>query len=216
MKDGVIKHMGITSHNMDASKEAVKTDRFETIMFPFNFITSEPKDDLLPLCKKHDVALIAMKPLAGGMLDNATLAFKYLLQFPEVIPLVGIEKTWEIDEIVGLLGKPWKLTATENRELNRMKKELGNKFCRRCDYCQPCTASINISTVMNFPSFAKRMPPERIFSSWLAPVMEKVYDCTDCGDCEERCPFKLPIRELIKERGEQFKIAREAWQKQKV
>jgi predicted aldo/keto reductase-like oxidoreductase len=215
MKDGVIRHVGITSHNMDASKEAVKTDKFETIMFPFNFITSEPLEELLPLCRERDVAFIAMKPLAGGMLDNPTLAFKYLLQFPDVIPLVGIEKTWEIDEIAGLLGKSWKLTAAENRELAKMKKELGSKFCRRCDYCQPCTAEIPISTVMNFPSFAKRMPPERIFVGWIAGQMEKAYDCQDCADCEERCPFKLPIREIIKERAEQFKAGREAWQKSK-
>jgi uncharacterized protein len=56
-----------------------------------------------------------MKPLAGGMLDNATLAFKYLLQFPDVVPLFGIEKTWEIDEIVELPGNSWKLTIAEKR-----------------------------------------------------------------------------------------------------
>ena len=204
MREGVIKHMGITSHSMDTAKEAVKTDRFETIMFPFNFITSEPATDLLPLCRERDVALIAMKPLAGGMLDNVPVAFKYLLQYHDVVPLVGIEKTWEIEEIVGLLDKTWKLTKKEKTEMDKMIADLGAKFCRRCDYCQPCTADIAISTVMNIPSFAKRMPPERIFSGGLADAMQKAYDCTDCGDCEERCPFKLPIREIMKERREWF------------
>ena len=216
MKDGVIKHVGITSHSMDAAKEAVKTDRFETIMFPFNFITSEPAEELLPLCREHDVALIAMKPLAGGMLDNATIAFKYLLQFPDVIPLVGIEKPPEIEEIVGLLGKSWKLTAAERRQMQKMIAELGNKFCRRCDYCQPCTANIAISTVMNMPSFAKRMPPARIFTGMFGDVMKRAYDCTDCGDCEERCPFKLPIREIMKERRDWFEATKMEYEKQKA
>jgi predicted aldo/keto reductase-like oxidoreductase len=211
MKEGTVKHMGITSHSMDAAKEAVKTDLFETIMFPFNFITSEPATDLLPLCRERDVALIAMKPLAGGMLDNVPIAFKYLLQFPDVVPLVGIEKTWEIEEIVNLLSKSWTLTKSERAEMDKMKAELGAKFCRRCDYCQPCTADIVISTVMNIPSFAKRMPPERIFSGNLAEVMQKAYDCTDCGDCETRCPFNLPIREIMKERREWYEKQKEEY-----
>jgi hypothetical protein len=185
-------------------------------MFPFNFITSEPATDLLPLCREYDVALIAMKPLAGGMLDNVPIAFKYLLQFPDVIPLVGIEKTWEIEEIVGLLGKSWKLTKREQNQMQKMIAELGARFCRRCDYCQPCTANITISTVMNIPSFAKRMPPERIFSGMWADAMQKAYDCTDCGDCEERCPFKLPIREIMKEHREWWSKAKAEYERQKA
>jgi uncharacterized protein len=209
MKDGVIKHVGITCHAIDGAKEAVKTDRFETVMFPFNFMASEPGLELLELAKKHDVGFIAMKPLSGGMLTNATLSFKYLLQFPEVIPIVGIEKTGEIEEIVQLLGKSWKLTRAEKAEMKRLKDELGSTFCRRCDYCQPCTAKILISTVMVGPSFVKRMPAERLFGpgAMLTTAMSKVEECTDCGECETRCPYKLPIREIMKERLQWFKEA---------
>lgn len=213
VKAGIIKHIGITCHSNDIAKEAVKTERFATMMFPFNFITSEPADDLLPLCRRHDVGFIAMKPLAGGMLDNATIAFKYLLQFPDVIPLVGIEKISEIEEIVGLLGKPIKMTTAEKRQMQTLIKELGTKFCRRCDYCQPCSVGIRISTVMNSAGFAKRLPPERIFSGWLAADMEKAYNCTDCGECETRCPFKLSIREVIKERTDWYKSAKAEYQR---
>jgi len=213
VKDGVIRHVGITCHSMDTAKAAVKTGLFSTLMFPFNFITSEPADDLLPLCRKHDVGFIAMKPLAGGMLDNATIAFKYLLQFPDVVPLVGIEKASEIEEIVGLLDKPIKMTTSEKRQMQKMIKELGTKFCRRCDYCQPCTMQIPISTVMNSASFAKRLPPERVFTGWLADAMEKAYDCSECGECETRCPFNLSIREVIKERVDWFKQAKAEFEK---
>lgn len=73
---GLVKHIGVSSHSMGTAKELVKSDRFETILFPFNFITCEAADELLPLARKHDVGFIAMKPLAGGMLDNVTIAFK--------------------------------------------------------------------------------------------------------------------------------------------
>ncbi len=203
---GQVKHIGITSHSMDIAKEAVKSDRFETIMFPFNFITSEPADELLPLTREHDVGFIAMKPLAGGMLDNATIAFKYLFQFPDLVPIPGIEKIHEIEEIVQILEGPRQMTEAEEQEMQRLRDELGTRFCRRCEYCQPCTVEIPITTVMTSTSFFKRMPPERFFSGMVETAMEKAANCTECGECEERCPYNLPIREMI---AEQVKWYRE-------
>ncbi|MFC1887098.1 aldo/keto reductase [Thermodesulfobacteriota bacterium] len=201
VKDGQIKHIGVTSHSMDVAKELVKSDRFATIMFPFNFIVKEAETDLLPLAKEHDVGVIAMKPLAGGMLDNAVIAFKYLLQFPAVLPIPGIEKPHEIEEIIRICeGPKTKMSVAEEDEMQRLREELGTKFCRRCNYCQPCTEGIPISTVMIIESFAKRFPPQRFFAGNPAAAMEKATLCTECGECEDRCPYKLPIREMMAER----------------
>lgn len=198
-KAGKVKHIGITSHSMDTAKEAVKTDQFESIMFPFNFIACEAADELIPLCREHDVGFIAMKPLAGGLLDNVAIAFKYLFQFPDIVPIPGIEKPHEIEEIVQVLAGSWEMTGAEQREMERLREELGTRFCRRCEYCQPCPEEIRISTVMNIRSFAKRMPPARIFTGMFAEVIENAANCTECGDCEERCPYHLSIREMIAE-----------------
>ncbi|MDD5289201.1 MAG: 4Fe-4S dicluster domain-containing protein, partial [Dehalococcoidales bacterium] len=117
-------------------------------------------------------------------------------------------------EIVQLLGKSWKLTRAEKAEMKRLKDELGTRFCRRCDYCQPCTAGIPISTVMVGSSFAKRMPPERLFGpGMLADAMSKAGACTDCGECETRCPYNLPIREIIRERIQWYQAAKEEYLK---
>jgi predicted aldo/keto reductase-like oxidoreductase len=113
-------------------------------MFPFNFITSEAAEELLPLTREHDVGFIAMKPLAGGMVDNANIAFKCFSQFQGVLPIPGIEKISEIEEIVKVLEEPWQMTKTEQKEMKRFKEELGPRFCHRCDYCQPCTQEIPI------------------------------------------------------------------------
>ncbi len=213
-RKGLVKHIGITSHSMDVAKEAVKSDRFETIMFPFNFIACEAAAELLPLTREHDVGFIAMKPLAGGMLDNVTIAFKYLLQFPDVVPIPGIEKIHEIEEIAQVLAGLWQMTEAEQRELQQLRDELGTKFCRRCDYCQPCTEEIPISTVMVSISFAKRLPPERFFSGRIAEAMEKAADCTECGECEERCPYHLPIREMIAEHVKWYQEEKRKYQEQ--
>ncbi len=205
-KKGLVKHIGITSHSMDIAKEAVKTGKFETIMFPFNFIASEAADELLPLTRKHDVGLIAMKPLAGGMIDNVSIAFKYLLQFPDVVPIVGIEKVHEIDEIVPVVTGSRKMTKAEEKEMQHIRETVGTRFCHRCNYCQPCTSGIDIATVMSIHSHAKRMPGESVFAGMNADRMEKVLECADCGDCEERCPYHLPIREMIKEQYDWYKV----------
>jgi predicted aldo/keto reductase-like oxidoreductase len=210
-KAGLVRHIGITSHQMDVAKKAVQSDLFETIMFPFNFITHEAAEELLPLARKHDVGFIAMKPMAGGMLDNATIAFKYLFQFPDVVPIPGIEKIPEIEEIVGILEKPREMTAAELREMQRLRQELGTRFCHRCDYCQPCASEIPISTVLTSRSFAKRLPPERFFSGWIVAAIERAADCTECGDCETRCPYHLPIREMLAEQVKWYQAEKKCY-----
>ena len=204
-KAGKIRHIGITSHQIDMAKLEVKSDRFETIMFPFNFITCEPADELLPLCKEHDVGFINMKSMAGGMLDNATVAFKYLFRFPDIVIIPGIEKVGEIEEIVDIYNGPHDMTAAETEKMQQMRDELGTRFCRRCEYCQPCQQEIPISMLMSFPSFVKRLPPDWYLKGpWIPTMMEKAPNCNECGECEARCPYQLPIREMIKESYDLF------------
>lgn len=135
-KIGLVKHIGVTSHQIDVAKELIRSDRFETIMVPFNFIVCEPADELIPLAREHDVGFIAMKPLAGGMLENVTIAFKYLRQFSDVVPIVGVQKVQEIEEVVQVMEGPPQLTEAELKEMQRQREELGTRFCRRCDYCR--------------------------------------------------------------------------------
>jgi len=203
-KAGKIKHVGITSHQIDVAKKAVATGRFETIMFPFNFVTDEAERELLPLAREHDVGFIDMKPLAGGMITTAKIAFKYLFQFPDVATIPGIEKLHEIDEIVDILNRPLKLTAAEKKEMQKLKQQLGTRFCHRCDYCQPCKEGIAISTVMIYPSLAARLPSNQLYSGFWSAVMDKAAACSLCGECEERCPYHLPIRDMIAEHYEQY------------
>ena len=198
-REGKVKHIGITSHQIDVAKEAVKTGRFETVMYPFNFIAHEPGEELAALAAQHDVGFIAMKPFAGGMIEDANLAIKYLLQFPNVLPIPGIEKLSEIEEIIKIAEGSWKLTVEENAEIDRIRAETGNRFCRRCDYCQPCSADIQISIVMAYSNMVKRMPLQQLASGLAASIMEKAKECTHCGLCETRCPYQLPIQEMMAE-----------------
>jgi predicted aldo/keto reductase-like oxidoreductase len=198
LQSGRVRHVGISSHSMDVALIAVSSGRFETIQFPFNFVTSEPLDALIPLAHKHDLGFIAMKPFAGGLLHKANIAIKFQLEF-DVVPDPGIETVDEIEEIVSIVNGERAMTAGERVEMERIRTELGTRFCRRCDYCQPCPQEIRISTVMNVRSFWRRFPAQRFKAGGIARAMDRARDCLECGECEERCPYQLPIREMIKE-----------------
>jgi len=208
---GLVRHIGITSHNIDTAREAVKSGKFETLMYAFNFITPEVATDLLPLCRERNVGFIAMKPLSGGMVDNVSVAFKYLLQFPDVLPIVGIQRAEELDQILDVVNGPPEMTATELADMERIRKQLGDRFCHRCDYCQPCTENIPISSILHTRSMWRRFPPERVFAEPMQKLMEQAVACSNCGKCEERCPYNLPIREMLKEEFSWYRTERKKW-----
>jgi predicted aldo/keto reductase-like oxidoreductase len=199
LRAGVIRHIGITSHSMDVALKAVPSGHFETLQFPFNFVTNEAAAELIPLAQEHDVGFIAMKPMAGGMLDNAVLAIKYLLQFDNVVPDPGIERVEEIEEIASIVQGPWELTSQEWQEIERIRAEVGTRFCRRCGYCQPCPQGVSIILMVNLRSFWKRFPAEPFSTGWIAEAVESAENCIECGECEEKCPYELPIREMLAE-----------------
>ncbi len=196
---GRIGHIGVTSHSPEMAKTLVKSGHFETLMFPFNFIMREPAEDLIPLCRERGVGFIAMKPMGGGLLEKATLAFKFLRQYPDALPLVGIQAFEEIEQIVAVMEGPAELTEAEEAEMARLREELGTRFCRACGYCQPCPQEISISSVLRLRSHAKRFSAERFFGEWGQSMVAKAETCVECGDCEPRCPYDLPIREMIRE-----------------
>jgi predicted aldo/keto reductase-like oxidoreductase len=105
------------------------------------------------------------------------------------------------------------MTAADRQKMKRMRDELGTRFCRRCDYCQPCQQGIPISLVMTFPTFVKRLPPDWYLRGFITEGMGKAANCTECGECEARCPFGLPIREMLKEHYDLYEQVRSAAQR---
>jgi predicted aldo/keto reductase-like oxidoreductase len=198
-EEGKVRHIGITSHSMDVALEAVPSGHFETVQFPFNFVTHEPAEQLVPLARERDVGFIAMKPLGGGLLSDANLCLKYLLQFDNVVPDPGIQRLEEIEEIAGIVAGSWELTPEEWHAIENIRATVGTRFCRRCGYCEPCPQGVRISTVMNVRSFWERIPAERLVDGWLADAVAGAGECIECGECEEKCPYQLPIREMLVE-----------------
>ena len=205
LETGKVRHIGFTTHSMDMALEMIPTSHFETIMFPFNFVTKEAEDQLVALSKKHDVGFLAMKPFAGGQISNANHAIKYLLQFDNVLLCPGIEKAKELVEIIDILNGSWELTPQEKEDMEKYRENLGTRFCRRCGYCMPCPEDVSIQTLMILPTFFQRFPTEWISArEGIMKAAQSAEQCAECGECEEKCPYNLPIREMIKESYELY------------
>ena len=199
-KAGIIRHIGVSSHGHQTALAAAKLDCFETMMYPYNFVAHEPGEEVLATCKANNIDFFAMKPMGGGRLDNATLAFKFLLNVPGVVPFVGIEKPSEIEEIVEIEKNLAPLTEADQAGIKQIVDEIGDRFCRRCRYCLPCPEGIIIPLLNNLVTFLRHDSAEQCFGpSIVSKTVDMARGCTECGECEERCPYNLPIIQLNKE-----------------
>ena len=85
-EQGKIRHIGITNHRLAVAQQAIDSGLYETLQFPFSYLASDKELDLVNLCKEHDMGFIAMKSLAGGLINHAATAYAYLEQCPHVQP----------------------------------------------------------------------------------------------------------------------------------
>lgn len=195
---GVIGHIGATAHGLEAFERLITEfeDKIETIMFPFNIVESQGLE-LMKKCTEKNIAFIAMKPLAGGNLEDGTLAMKYILANPDcTIAIPGMGDAKEVYENCAAVDAG-ELTEADNAACAKIVSELGKNFCRRCGYCAPCPQGINIPSNFLFANYLRHYGLAEWAKGryWAMPATAK--DCIKCGVCETRCPYELPIREML-------------------
>jgi predicted aldo/keto reductase-like oxidoreductase len=194
---GKVRFAAFTSHSVAIALRMMRTAKFASVQLPFNFVDDEALKEAIPLAKELDMGFIAMKPFGGGLLDNAGLTLRYLAQFESIVPDPGIERLSEIEEVVRVWEAREPLSEADSEEIVRLRKEFGETWCHRCNYCQPCPQEIDISSALNVGSFIKRLPFKGVMA-FAGGKMKNAYNCTECRACVEKCPYKLDIPNLIK------------------
>lgn len=195
---GKVRHVGITSHSLPMALKLVQSGLFATIQFPFNFIEESAKEELIGAAAKMGMAFICMKPFGGGVIDKADLAFKYLRSHPGIIPIPGFESCEHVDEVISIYSQENVVNQQDQELMDQYRRELGKRFCRRCEYCQPCPQGVMITPAMGYPIIAARMSPA-VSVEFSKKPMDTVPLCTECGACIKRCPYELQIPEILKD-----------------
>jgi predicted aldo/keto reductase-like oxidoreductase len=198
-EEGLIGHIGISGHSLDVLARAVDDELFDTVMVCFSVIEPEAREKVILKALERNIGVIAMKPFSGGVIDNARLALKWTLAEPGVLVIAGVEHPHLFDENWRVFGDAEPLTEADEREIVALRAGHDKVFCRRCDYCQPCSEDIPIQTVLGVRSMVKRMGKDALQGSQFWDAINLGRNCTECGECMTRCPYELPIPELIRE-----------------
>ena len=203
---GKIGHIGVTAHSLTVFEMALECDWVETIMFPYNSVETQGVD-LIARCAEKNIGFIDMKPLAGGAIEDARLAIRYVLANPNVtITIPGMAEPAELEMNLAAAEDTSPLSNEELSAIEMVRKELGTQFCRRCNYCAPCTVGISIPSVFLFEGYLSRYGLQDWAKVRYAALDKKASDCIECGACEPRCPYHLPIRQMLKKAKEGFGV----------
>lgn len=195
---GKIKHIGITSHSLETMQKVVEDDKFATIQFPYN-IVEDQADEVFRKANERGIGVIVMKPLAGGALDDATLAIKYILSKDYIdVAIPGMDSIEQVNQNVSVL-EDLQLTKSDNDKIQEIRNSLGKRFCRRCEYCLPCPVGVNIPTNFLLEGYYTRYNLKEWAVERYEAISGKANECINCGLCETKCPYELPIRDMLKD-----------------
>ncbi|MCI9093930.1 MAG: 4Fe-4S binding protein [Coprobacillus sp.] len=204
-KQGKIRYIGLTNHKIHIAKEAAESGLYDTIQFPFSYLASSQDLELVKICERNHVGFICMKALSGGLIHRSDIAYAYLSQFDNVLPIWGIQKESELDEFLSYQDNPPILTKEIEQIIQDDRKELAGNFCRGCGYCMPCPQGIVINQCARMSLMLRRAPTGGWLSEKWQQEMKKIEDCIHCGKCMQHCPYGLNTPELLKMNYEDYK-----------
>ena len=203
-KQGKIRHISGTAHKIGVAREIVESGLYDTLQYPISYLADDMEIELIRLCNEHNVGLICMKGLAGGLITNSKAAMAFISQFDGAVPIWGIQREKELDEWLSYMEGTPQYSGEIKEFIENEKKSLSGDFCRGCGYCMPCTVGIQINQCNRMSLMLRRSTSAGWLSEYWQSEMEKVSECIECGACMPRCPYGLNIPELLKKNLEDY------------
>ena len=206
-EEGKIRNIGITNHRLPVAREAVESGLYETLQFPFSYLSSDEDLALVAKTRAAGMGFIAMKALAGGLINDSAAAYAYMSrsQFDHVAPIWGIQRESELDEFLSYQDCPPAIDSRIMDRIDKDRQELSGEFCRGCGYCMPCPAGIEINTCARMSLLLRRSPSAGYLSPQWQEKMKLIESCLHCNQCMKKCPYGLNTPELLKRNYEDYK-----------
>lgn len=204
-EQGKIRHIGVTAHKLEVAKECMESGLYETLQYPLSYLSAEKEVNLVKMCREKNMGFIAMKGLAGGLINHSKAAFAYMSQFDNVVPIWGVQRMEELEEWLAYMTDAPQLDDEILTFIEKEKKELNGDFCRGCGYCMPCPAGIQINNCARMSLMVRRAPSAGWLGEEWQENMKKIEDCINCGQCRKKCPYELNTPELLRKNYEDYK-----------
>jgi predicted aldo/keto reductase-like oxidoreductase len=201
---GKIRHIGVTAHKIEVAYECVESGLYETMQFPFSYLSGEKEIRLVNMCHERNMGFIAMKSLAGGLITHAEAAMAFALEH-DVLPIWGIQRENELDEWLAFMDHDAVMTDEIRAFIEKEKQELAGDFCRGCGYCMPCPVGIKINLCARISLMLRRSPVSRWLTENSTAEMKKAENCLHCGRCASKCPYKLDPPALLEKNIADYK-----------
>ena len=202
---GKIRHISITAHKIGIAMEAAQSGLYDTVQFPFSYLSGEKELELVRTCRKNNVGFIAMKGLAGGLIRRSDVIMAYMAEFDNVLPIWGVQKMEELLEWLSFMENTPSMNEEYRDFIEKERESLSGEFCRGCGYCMPCPMGITINQCARMSLMLRRAPSD----AWLTPhwqeEMKKIENCVECRQCVSKCPYELDTPELLKKNYEDYK-----------
>lgn len=189
---------------LNVAEEAIESGLYETLQFPFAYISSEKEIALAKKCEKAGMGFLGMKGLAGGLLTNAKLCYWFACQHPSVLPLWGVQRESELAEFLSCQQEMPKMDEEMQKIYEKDLKELSGEFCRGCGYCMPCPQGIKINNCARISQLLRRSPSTNWLGEDWQAEMAKIKECLHCGLCASKCPYGLDTPKLLEKNLEDY------------
>jgi uncharacterized protein len=207
-------------------------DQWTFCQIQYNYMnqTTQAGTAGLELAAARGLAVVIMEPLLGGSLANpppvireiwsgaahtrsaAEWALQWLWDKPEVsVVLSGMTAMDQVEENLAIVDRSrvGMLTAKDVELVSRVAElytSLRPVPCTQCNYCMPCPSGLDIprnlelynSTVMYGWTHTAR------HSYLFMKEAERASSCTECLQCEEKCPQQIVVHEWMKKLAAQM------------
>jgi len=225
-EEGLVRHLGFSFHDdpkrmIDIIKAAPD---FEVVTCQYNLL-DRANEESMAYAHEHGLGVVIMGPVAGGRLgfpseklqgmlpdgikSSPELALRFVVSNPNVtVALSGMGTIEMVEENAATASRGEALTADERQriiEMTEENKRLAELYCTGCGYCMPCPNGVNIPknfVMMNLHRVWGLTEAARKWYTWFGPKEPNNLNagaCEECGQCEPKCPQKIPIVEQLKE-----------------
>lgn len=223
-EEGLIRHVSFSFHDRPKYVKQIidAAPMLETMLIQYNLLDRQYAR-AIEYAVSQGLGVVAMGPVAGGRLaapaklrekltgqeelGTYQLALRYVLDNPNIAcALSGMENIEMVEQNAALAAECRPLNTKEKKEIVRartMFKKFNELYCTGCKYCQPCPKGIEIPRIFQAYTthnvYGLDEAARQDWADYRAENGKTFVDCADCGLCEQKCPQKLKIRQLLQQ-----------------